>query len=397
MLAEIAYLLLIACMYLLACLWLKIIGPRFGVLDTEPAGYSGSLEVLRGIAAFLVFGAHTTMYFPLAPAQVIAGGMGNVGVFLFFMLTAHLFWGQVIAGKFNANTFFKKRIRRLVPAMIAVVGVYTFLDWSWAGFPWPTTAQMLGIIRNFGFGFGAVTNGYGSVNDIFSKDLYLKFNVIWTLQWEWFFYLCLPLLAAIKRFRYISLFAMLVCLMWMDPFQISSGGTNVVFIIAFWLGALSSTMEIYRSSLLAAIFNKEIGKVIIFLGIIVILTYFLSGEKLTPKNLRVPTMVFLVFPIFFYFVSTKYHKSMLSWPSMRVIGKISYSFYLWHLGVSTYVFNTFGHIFGGRLQQSWPLFFITLLVEMLISITLSVITYRFVEAPFLGKIKPENWRSTQNN
>jgi len=384
MVSEISYLLLTVCMFMLACLWLSVLGTKLGIHETEPKGYSSSLEALRGLAAFLVFGAHSTMYFGLAPAQVVAAGMGNVGVFLFFMLTGHLFWGQITTGKFNANTFFPKRIRRLVPAMVFIVAVYTLLDWSFAGFPRPTMEQLLGIIRNFGFGFGKVVNSQGDVNDVFSKDMYLKINTIWTLRWEWLFYLCLPLLAALKSFRNISLFAIAIVLMFMDPFQVRNGGTDIVFVIAFWLGALSRTLEDYRKGSMAIIFNKKIYTVASLLGIAILLIYFLNGANLTQKNIRIPVMVFLVFPIFFYFVASKFHQSTLTRKSVLMAGKISYSFYLWHLGVCFYVSHLSAYLFGVK-QQTWPFFIATVFVSMLISVTLSVITYRFIEAPYLRK------------
>lgn len=73
------------------CLYVSFLSKRVGVKSTQSIEFSNSLEVLRGIAAFLVFGAHSTMHFGYANKQVITAAMGEMGVMLFFMLTGHFF------------------------------------------------------------------------------------------------------------------------------------------------------------------------------------------------------------------------------------------------------------------------------------------------------------------
>ncbi|MCP5996021.1 hypothetical protein NL385_28185, partial [Klebsiella pneumoniae] len=81
---------------------------------------------------------------------------GEIGVMLFFMLTGHLFWGQIKAGKFKADTFFLKRAYRLVPAMFVMITVVMLLDWLFSGFMIPNKDQFIALFRNYGFGFGKV-------------------------------------------------------------------------------------------------------------------------------------------------------------------------------------------------------------------------------------------------
>ncbi len=393
MLTEASYLLLIVGLFVIACLLAAPLGSKILIDETEQTDHSSSLEVLRGIAAFLVFGAHSTMYFGLAPGRVIAGGMGNIGVLLFFMLTGHLFWGQLRAKKFDANTFFTKRIRRLVPIMVLVITVYTFLDWTVAGFPIPTAHQILSIIRNFGFGFGKVVNSLGDVNDVFSKDMYLKINVIWSLRWEWMFYLCMPIFAALSNFKNITIFSIIIILLFMDPLQIHRGQTDAVFVIAFWLGALSSSLESYKEKFLSIIFKKKIYTTILIIGVIATLTYFLGRQQIIQRNIRVPIMVFLIFPIFFYFVALKTEKLPKYLAQTQILGKISYSIYLWHLGVCTYTVNITAYLFGNQ-QQTWWCFVLTTTLAMAITVVISLYTYKFIEKPYINKNKSVKYLHT---
>ena len=382
--AELFYFALLIILFVIGCSLLSVLSKIVGVSISEEAGFSQQLEVLRGIAAFLVFGAHSTMYFGYAPNQVASGSMGEIGVFLFFMLTGHLFWGQIKARKFDSNTFFIKRIRRLIPIMLVVITTVTFIDWITVGCPIPTWQQFLALFRNFGFGFGNVVNSTGNVNDVFSKDMYLRINTIWTLRWEWLFYLCMPIFAALGSLPKITGFAIAIILMFMDPFMIFQGKTDAVFVIAFWLGALSRSMENYSGRLFTTLFSRQGSSLFFLIGIFAV-GYYLFGGELIRKNIRIPILVFLVFPIFLYFVASKHYGDRLSWRPLQLMGKISYSFYLWHLSVNYYVVRVISSCFDK--PQSLTSFVVSCLAMTIVGLTISIFTYRYIEEPFFKKNK----------
>lgn len=382
--AELFYYLLISILFVVGCVYLSLISKKVGIQHTEASGFSGALEVLRGIAAVLVFGAHSMMYFGYAPKQVAAASMGEIGVLLFFMLTGHLFWGQIRAGKFDGNTFFLKRIRRLVPIMLVVMATFLVLDWLQGGLPLPSPQQLLAAFRNFGFGFGKVVNSVGDVNDVFNKDMYLRINTIWTLRWEWMFYLMMPVLATLGSLPKVTGFAVVLILMFMDPFNILQGGTDAVFILAFWLGGLSSSMEDLKNTSLKFLFSRSVSSALLLFGILATGAYLFGGE-LSQKNVRVPILIFLVFPIFFYFVASKNYADRLTWVPLQLAGKISYSFYLWHLGVNYYVVRLISRLFEN--PQSLTCFVVSCTAMLIVGLTLSAFTYKHVEEPFLKKSK----------
>lgn len=380
---ELFYLLLIFILYVIGCFYVSFLGKKVDVEATQTSGFSNSLEVLRGIAAFLVFGAHSTMYFGYAKTQVIAAAMGEVGVLLFFMLTGHLFWSQIKAGAFKAESFFYKRACRLVPAMFVMITCVMLLDWITNGMVLPTKDQIIALIRNYGFGFGNVVNSIGNVNDVFSKDIYLRINNIWTLRWEWLFYLVLPLLATLKRFSLVTIFSLFVIVLFMQPFQIMTGTTDIVFIAAFWLGGLSVELERIRETTAKALFARASSLIILCVGVGATL-YYLLYAPLSRKNVRIPYLIVTVFPIFFFFVANKWRaNAFISWKPAQVLGKVSYSFYLWHLSVNFYVITFANKTL--KNPQALTNFVLICTVMMFIALTISVFSFKYVEDYFLKK------------
>lgn len=380
---EIFYILLTFILYVVGSIYVSFLGKKFGVESSHSPGFSNSLEVLRGIAAFLVFGAHSTMYFGYAKNQVVSASFGEIGVLLFFMLTGHLFWGQIKSGAFKAEGFFYKRACRLVPAMFFMITIVMFLDWASHGFKIPNHDQLIALVRNYGFGFGSVVNSVGDVNDVFSKDMYLRINNIWTLRWEWLFYFILPLLATFKKFSFATLFSIFVIILFMQPFQVMTGTTDIVFIMAFWFGALSVELERYRESLLKILFKQKVAYFLLCGGLIVTLCY-LFQLPLQRKNVRVPIMIFCIFPIFLFFVIQKWKSNkFINWKPAQVIGKVSYSFYLWHLSVNFYVITLASRVI--KNPQSILSFVLICSLMMVIGLTISVLSFKYVEDFFLKK------------
>ena len=382
MVNELLYLVITVFLYLSSSLIINKLGRKIGIESSSDNGYSTSLESLRGVAAFLVFGAHSSMYFGMANKQVMASTMGEVGVLLFFMLTGHLFWNQIRNGKYHPGVFFRKRVMRLVPIYVVVITTFTLLDWVGAGFPVPNLFQLLSIIKNYGFGFSSVMNSTGNVNDVFSKDMFLRINSIWTLKWEWLFYITIPLLAFFERFRYVTIFSVAISCFFYNPLNILSGETDIVFIMAFWFGALTVEIEKRRTGSFKFIYGKTQSIAVLFAGV-AMLFYYLFGGDIEQKNIRVPYMLLCVFPVFLFFVISKEIPGRVLWKPMEMVGKVSYSFYLWHLGINYYVMHTVIIYFHNT--QNWPSMIIICFLMMLIASVVSCFTYKLIEDRFLHK------------
>lgn len=366
-------------LWLLGTVYAGWLETRFPSRVESKGGQIEVLEILRGIAAFVVFCAHVTAYFRvLAPGSRASSYLGDLGVIIFFMLTGYLFWGQILSGRLALDSFLQKRIRRLVPLGVAVIGTVTLLDWVQSGFVWPTLKQLQDGARNFGFGFVPV-------QDVFTPEMYLRINTIWSLRWEWLFYLCLPLFA-VKRNHWAmtGLAAMMFVLFFNVRDLWTSVETEGCFIIAFYLGALgcqlgpngplySRLSQRSRVMLAATLFLAFVSGTI--------LRYFVEGAP----EARVRHLVFVLIAslLFFTFPLVADVKRLTSsWLGKAAMhmGRISYSVYLWQLVIIYYVIhrslsgvdiNTAGWFYGSIV-------FLTFAV-----VTVSHFSFRHIEVPFI--------------
>lgn len=88
-------------------------------------GYRGDIEGLRAVAIALVVAAH-------AGVTWLAGGF--VGVDVFFVLSGYLITGLLVqeirsTGKLGFAAFYARRLRRLLPALLLMMGVTCLLGW----------------------------------------------------------------------------------------------------------------------------------------------------------------------------------------------------------------------------------------------------------------------------
>jgi len=90
-------------------------------------GYRPALDGLRGVAVLLVLISHARLFG--------MGGAGQVGVTLFFVLSGFLITSLLIeererTGRINLGAFYRRRARRLLPALLAVLAVAAvFVGW----------------------------------------------------------------------------------------------------------------------------------------------------------------------------------------------------------------------------------------------------------------------------
>ena len=337
------------------------------------------LEVLRGFAAFVVFLAHVTMWFGgLAPGSRASSYFGDLGVIIFFMLTGFLFWGQILSGRLNLETFFQKRIRRLVPLCLFMVATVTLIDWVQGGFPGPSMAQLEGAARNFGFGFVAV-------NDVFTGEMYQRINTTWSLKWEWLFYLCLPLFAVKRTYSAMTLGALAIIVVFYNVRDLGTGvETEACFVIAFVLGAWGNLLTpngavAKRMSVVA----RRALAVLLLVGFVAasLLRYFTEGAP----EARVRHLVFVLIAaqLFFVFPLVSDLKRLTSgWYGKAAIhlGRISYSLYLWQLAVIYYVVR--GVLKDVNLHTG-PWFATVVVVSTFLVVTISHFSYRHVELRFM--------------
>lgn len=153
------------------------------------------LSTLRAFAILYVLIFHYTILSKKQPEWLTSvSSMGWTGVDLFFVLSGFLIASQLFdemkeAGFINVKRFFIKRIFRIIPAFLVVVGLYFLFPFFREKEALPPLWKFLMFLQNIGLNI----QDYGT------------FSHAWSLCVEEHFYLLLPfILITAQRFRIVS-------------------------------------------------------------------------------------------------------------------------------------------------------------------------------------------------
>jgi len=159
----------------------------------------GAIDGIRGYLAFGVYLHHCLATWIFLPEQQwlplprnFENQMGATSVAIFFMITAFLFWGRVQANRdLDWRSFFVTRLFRISPlylfVLLLICGVVAYESHWTAIEPVPTIAKEVSTWLLF---------RSPDINHFYRTTLIVK-GVTWTLLYEAWFYLSLPLLALV--------------------------------------------------------------------------------------------------------------------------------------------------------------------------------------------------------
>lgn len=331
--------------------------------DLHPhLAYRGDIDGLRAIAVLGVVLYHA---FP----TLIPGGFTGVDVFFVisgYLISANIYKGVAI-GRFSFVDFYRRRIKRIFPALTLVMAACMVFGW-FALFPneysalGKQTALGAGFVSNIGF---YTESGYFDVSSITKPLLHL-----WSLGVEEQFYILWPIMAVLLwrtgRFFGIFLIASIVASFIASVIVIK---TNQV--AAFYL-PLFRFWELAMGALLAYLCRDgwKANHFYAWLGIALIAaSYIFSEEGMTFPGYWA---LLPVFGTFFVIASSSgewLNKRILASYPARLIGLISFPFYLWHWPILSYA-----HIVLGK--EPSPLVRASAIV---VSLLLASITYLFIE------------------
>jgi peptidoglycan/LPS O-acetylase OafA/YrhL len=329
-----------------------------------------AIDGLRGLLALSVMLHHIminlqfyqTGVWDLPPSRLTTF-LGCGGVAFFFMITAFLFWNQVSRRDrpFDTRSFYISRIRRLVPMYLVAVSlliltviaithfrlsipplVFFQQLTSWLIFTAPGAPDINGVEKTF------VING-----------------VFWSLVYEWKFYLFLPLLAVLKT-QTARISALLVTCAYLTlP---STVGVQWFFVS----GVIAAT--IVRAHKVSSIAQHWLSGVVALLFIAATIAW-------QPECYSVIGAALLFLP-FIVFASGNSLFGLLTSPLTRLLGIVSYSVYLthsWVLYLLSRLVNHYVSIASLTLTEYWALG----AAVCVTTIGISVLTYRYIEHPFL--------------
>ena len=292
------------------------------------------MEGVRGWAVLLRFFVHFHGAFskylssssPLFHISEFMGTLGATGVDLFFVISGYLIYGAVMRSKFNYGRFMRRRVQRIYPTFLFLFLIYIGL--------WLFSSD-----ENFKF-YGTIGQkaAYIAQNLLLMPGIFrvrAMIIVTWSLSYEMFFYLVLPLVVAVTGMRrssrafrvsfFLALIAVgvLISPLWVHP---------RVRLIGFLFGIVLFEVEEgfrARSSKFANLL--VLGAYLSGLGLI----FALDTTSLISDSFVLPLTSLIAGVTSFAFCGFCFHgggllSRALSWRPLRALGNMSYSFYLVH-------------------------------------------------------------------
>jgi len=312
----------------------SILARTFG-LPTDQGRFR-SIDGLRGYLALFVFLHHEVVWqsymrtgqWTMPPSNLYTH-LGQSSVALFFMITGFLFFSKILEGReknIDWGRLFISRVLRLTPLycvlMVMLFGTVAVLSRGQLNQPFKD------IIRESISWLSFTIAGRPNINAVPQTDIIVA-SVVWSLPYEWAFYLSLPLLAISVRARTPSLYVIfsITCLC----FVLRLGWHPVIFHLFSFLGGVA-TSALVRSANFCRFASTRSASLVILICLIVLVAAFPN-----PRSVVAIGLLSLAFAL----IACGNSLFGILWaPASRLLGDISYSIYLLH-GIMLYLFFHF--------------------------------------------------------
>lgn len=336
------------------------------------------LDGMRAIAALMVVCSHYLAHAGLITGEPISAplrdSLGAIGVQIFFSITGFLFTRKAMAGPVDVNVLISSRVRRIVPlylvAMTLGVAVAVYMIKLT---PNPPAIAYRDILRTYTYGFLG-----GPIPSISGMSVGGQVGQMWTLSWEWLFYLLVPFIAVLLARPALGVAALVFA--------------AVCMACQFYAGGLPP-WAFFLPGMLCALVNKRINLrdgaqwVLAAVGIA---AFGLSLYMDAPAyGIGQMALCLIGFPALLFG-----HRAPLSVKPLRLLGEASYSIYMLHLIVAS-VFWVYIQGNGNWMVYKTPADKLPLAIAALVGmIVLSFVTYAFVERPFMRNHSPSGIKAS---
>ena len=332
--------------------------------------YRPEIDGLRTVSVFAVIIYHAN--FTLFNKTLFQGGF--IGVDIFFVISGYLITTLILKdilknNKFSFQSFFERRIRRILPVLLFVIIITSVISYF---ILLPSSLVDFGksVLSILVFGsnvyFNYTGNSYGHESTLLKPLLHT-----WSLSVETQFYILFPifLIIIIKFFKKnllkVLFLSFLTSILFSEYFSKFHPATN-------FYQLPSRLFELFIGSLLSyfELNNEAAG----------------SRKSYSILNHICPTLgIILIFYSFLFFNFNKiFHPSAITLIPIAGVslikifvffGLISYSLFLWHYPI--FAFLRYIDIFNNSIWIK--------LLAILLTIILSILSYYFIERPFRNR------------
>ena len=342
--------------------------------------YIKGLDGLRALAVVMVLGYHLKLSFVKS---------GLLGVTVFFVLSGFLITRILITEIEETRTidlknFWIRRIRRLIPAVLSMAVVIIFVS---------AVANRVVFTKGCK-DFVASVLGFNNWWQIFNKVSYFEaagapspFTHCWSLAIETQFYLIYPILLLLlsrvvrgrkkgKVFAWVSALLAIVSMILMavlyspngDPSRVYYGTDTRAF--SLLIGALAAIQLEYR--IIKIRIPRKIWALIGSISLVILtcmMIFINSYSSFLYYGGQAIVSVLTAFVVYAVTVSKSLLNRILGLNVLKWVGDRSYSIYLWHYPIIILI--------SGGKKSSW----LIMLIEIVLSVVLAEISYRFIETP----------------
>ena len=356
---------------------------RQGEVVKSGMKYRPDIDGLRAVAVLSVLAFHIGLS---------RFGGGFVGVDVFFVISGYLIssiiFAEINASRFTLAGFYERRIRRIFPAlvaMLAVAGVVAVI--------YLLPGELVDYAKSMLAATGSVSNLYfWQHSGYFSLPLSMPLLHTWSLAVEEQFYISFPLfLLLVRRFfpqRLRTAVVVLFFISFVTSCMVVRRNPETAFYMPYtraWELLLGTLLSLGIFPRLRSAWLRNIAT----LGGIGMITWsvlFYTKDTLFPGPSALVPCVGSALIIWAGEAGSSLVGTVLSWRPVVFIGLISYSLYLWHWPVI--VLHTMGMLVSlGSIDWAahsalLSVHRLDMLIEIGLSFLLGILSWRFVERPF---------------
>ena len=350
--------------------------------------YRPEIDGLRAIAVSAIILYHSQIN--ILGHQPFEGGF--IGVDIFFVISGYLITSiilkeLVITGTFSFKHFYERRIRRILPALLLVMLASLPFAWilllpnSFADFS-HSILYSLGFSSNFYFHYSG--EQYGAASGLLKPFLHT-----WSLSVEEQYYIIFPivLLITFKYFRkyliHILVIEFLISLVLAEWTSRNYPSTSFYFLhTRIWELLAGSILAYFEITLGSRSKNKTFNLILPSIGLFLIghSILFFNDKMFHPSFYTLSPIIGICLIIWFSNKDEIITK-LLSTKLFVGVGLISYSLYLWHYPIFSFI-RYYGWVY---YKNEGIIFLLLKILSVLLIILFSILTYFFVEKKFRNK------------